>query len=88
MAEVETGGVQDLRQDLEGLDESRAGAVEVLMAVGERHLSRRHGAKSAELGGPGQRADLAARPRQVEAAGQDNDDVRVGLGERLEGGPG
>ena len=76
------GAVEDLTEDLERLGEARTRAVEVPVAVEQVHAFVSNGTKLAKVRALDKRGEFAARLRQSEAAGRDEEHVGIGRAER------
>src|SRR5207302_3147240 len=67
-----TCSVQKLLEYIERLDNSRAGTVEVAIAVGQIDAIVLRSSQAREVGAIGQPVHLAACAREIESAGRDN----------------
>src|SRR5260370_18451696 len=84
VAEAKKLRMQNLCENLQGLDDPRAGPVEILIAVGEENLAFPHRSKLRPLGLLPKRGQFGGRTLHVEATWRDHDDVRVRSDEFLE----
>src|SRR5208337_4487233 len=75
--EPEEFGVQDLRQDLEGLSDAWAGTVEIGVAIRQIDAPRAHGPQLPPAGTRNQGLHLAPRADQIEAAGERDDHLWI-----------
>ena len=70
-------GVKDFGQKLGGVGQARSRTVEVLIAIGQIDTSLASGSKLGESGLSAEGGHLGPGARQIESAGQDQNDVRV-----------
>ena len=62
-------GVQQFGEDLQRLDQSRSGAIEVRRPIAREHLTRANGPQVAPTRLPGQTARLLKGPQEIEPTG-------------------
>src|SRR5205823_10250620 len=77
VVEVEDAGMQQLGKNLKRLYQPRARAVEKLVAVGQEHPTLTHRLERSPFRFPSKHGHVASRPLQVEAARQNDDDIRI-----------
>ena len=83
MAEMKCLGMQNLCKDFQRFNQPGPGSVEILVAVGQEYAILLDGAQPWPIGLGGERTQFMPCVFDVEAARQDQKDIRVGLADHL-----